>query len=740
MSSEVSGNSPKLAMQQSSRGRYYRNDILVAKPIVTDYAVQASQPLSFQFKRVVAINKMTIKGLGAGDTVSSVNIFSDKAFVGDYDLTQDEWSTDGKHIQLTPYADDSYPTSPLVADENGNAVVYFTCAPVENAMLTVIVKVGTGNNYSKNFSKTITFNEGIVKTFGVTVEPDVPNITLVENFSSSNAGSDNYNCASALSTEANREDFNYSWTPDGSGTVFKNGIKLGSGSATGSVSCSDMLQDISAGVDFTVKVYCAAWNIDDGKVKVTYNDESTTLDPANDAITVTTAQYSANDFVSSTDFTFKKVEGVDGFKIESTYRRILIDKVEIAYSTAIKTDLASPANLSVTGKTVTWDAVTGAASYNVTVGTNAVQSVNTNSYTFDGPDGYYDVSVVAVPSNTGFYNNSPAATLDNAKFGSPKLDTPTLASGYVDESSLVVSWTNDARATNGYTCTIAPKGGSIISEQINSDVTMGFVSFFDLSAETTYVITVTANAVTEGNAYLASTSASIEITTAAHSPWILEKIDVTSLPTKIEYEEGEPLDLDGVVVKATYYHEDDSSNEKVVDVTDQCTFTPSNGTILTETVLTVVYFEGKGNNFWIFVKSNPFITVLSEEFDNTSTSDSSSAITESTFANFSGSTAKAYKSKYGGLKLGASSAVGYITSKPLDLSKPFRVTLNVLKYGSDTGKVKVTVGEIEKEITPTDTDTSYTLDFDAASTNSTIRIGTTAKRAYIDNVIVEVSK
>lgn len=130
------------------------------------------------------------------------------------------------------------------------------------------------------------------------------------------------------------------------------------------------------------------------------------------------------------------------------------------------------------------------------------------------------------------------------------------------------------------------------------------------------------------------------------------------------------------------------------------------------------------------------VVVLSEEFDNNTTSDSSTEFGSSKFPNFSGSTSKAYTSQFGGVKLGSSSASGYITSKSLDLSSSFTVTLNVLKYNTDSGKVQVTVGDVTKEITPTTTDTAYSLDFDAATSASTVRIATSTKRAYIDNVII----
>ncbi len=130
------------------------------------------------------------------------------------------------------------------------------------------------------------------------------------------------------------------------------------------------------------------------------------------------------------------------------------------------------------------------------------------------------------------------------------------------------------------------------------------------------------------------------------------------------------------------------------------------------------------------------VEVLKEAFDDTSTSDSSIEIKSDTFANFSGATSKAYKSKFGGIKFGTGSKSGYITSKSLDLSSSFTVKINVRQFNTDTGKVQVMVGSVTKEITPTSTDTVYSLDFEAATATSTVKIGTSAKRAYIDNVII----
>ena len=66
-------------------------------------------------------------------------------------------------------------------------------------------------------------------------------------------------------------------------------------------------------------------------------------------------------------------------------------------------------------------------------------------------------------------------------------------------------------------------------------------------------------------------------------------ISVTTQPAATNYEEGDALDLTGLVVTATY------PSGATLDVTERCTFSPSEGSIL-DTVgtlaITVSYTEG----------------------------------------------------------------------------------------------------------------------------------------------------
>lgn len=189
-------------------------------------------------------------------------------------------------------------------------------------------------------------------------------------------------------------------------------------------------------------------------------------------------------------------------------------KLVLSYEPATpKTALETPANLAVSAaKVVSWDAVSGAASYELTIGKDVFTS-ETNSYDATAAvDDYYDVAVVAIPSDKENYKNSAAATLGGAKFGTPTLATPTLKEGVVDGASISVSWTVDERATAGYNCELFKGEVKVGEGQI---VNAGTVTFTGLDAETAYVVKVNAVAVEGTKAYAASPVATLEVTTKA---------------------------------------------------------------------------------------------------------------------------------------------------------------------------------------------------------------------------------
>ena len=180
-----------------------------------------------------------------------------------------------------------------------------------------------------------------------------------------------------------------------------------------------------------------------------------------------------------------------------------------------KTALETPANLKVSAaKAVSWDAVNGAASYEVTIGESTFTSETTSYDAAAIADDYYDVAVVAVPSDKENYKNSAAATLTGVKFGAPTLATPTLKEGVIDGASISVSWSVDERATAGYNCELF-KGGVKVGE--SQTVNAGAVTFTGLDAETAYAVKVNAIAVEGAKAYAASPVATLDVSTKAAS-------------------------------------------------------------------------------------------------------------------------------------------------------------------------------------------------------------------------------
>lgn len=123
-----------------------------------------------------------------------------------------------------------------------------------------------------------------------------------------------------------------------------------------------------------------------------------------------------------------------------------------------------------------------------------------------------------------------------------------------------------------------------------------------------------------------------------------------------------------------------------------------------------------------------------------SNTDLSSTITEYTDDNgvsYFESASKLYAGKNGALKLGTGSSSGYFKTVPLNLSSAFDIHISTLKYSSDAGQVKVYVDEdCVKTITPDASLTLTTIECDAATSTSFIRVETTEKRAYIDQFIV----
>ncbi|MCQ2139868.1 MAG: fimbrillin family protein [Bacteroidales bacterium] len=157
---------------------YDRNsDVLLAKGTATRTQDDAEMidDVEFSFSRIVAISKMTIKGLPVGAEVDNVTVSAnaDTPLVGTYDVLSSSWSTpESNKIDISCLE--------TVENADEGIVVYFVSRPISNASITVDLTVD-GVNYTKTTAPALTLTEGNVKGYTVRVVPSMSPEPIIVN-------------------------------------------------------------------------------------------------------------------------------------------------------------------------------------------------------------------------------------------------------------------------------------------------------------------------------------------------------------------------------------------------------------------------------------------------------------------------------------------------------------------------------------------------------------------------------
>lgn len=498
-------------------------DILVSKAVST---FDGENGVQLQFKREVAIAKMTLKGLDAGEVVNIVTVSSTADIAGSYGV--DGWESPVSSIDISSTFAMEVGDYKIVANEAGEAVVWFTCIPQTDATLTVKVVAADGDTYTKEFSKPITLTCGDVKAFGVAMTKDV----VAKPWVSVALADIDETMPLVITMATTDKTYALSLT----GTDDK---ALGASKAPKAIEVSVVDGKLSEEPSSDI-----LWNIANNNGNLTIYPNGVTnewLYTTNTNDGVRLGKNTSNGYVWSIDATsgYLKANATtytvrylgiytttpDWRAYDKTTGNIANQTLRFYSNASPKTALATPKNLTVSAeKVVSWDAVEGADSYVLTIGSKEYTCIS-NSYDASAiADEYYDVAVVAVPTDTENYKNSAAATLTDAKFGTPTLATPTLAEGAVDEFSVNATWTVDSKATAGYNCELY-KGETKVGD--SKTVTKGYVTFDGLDDGVTYTVKVNAIAVEGTKAYAASAVATIDLTTTPAS----KVSDVTAADT-----------------------------------------------------------------------------------------------------------------------------------------------------------------------------------------------------------------
>lgn len=420
-------------------------DILVSKEPVTIEGTPES--VKFTFARMVAFAKMTLKGIGAGETIEKVTFYSSAKPAGAVEFKVHEAATVENAKWYNNYEEITITRENWVA--TGEDVVWMTTVPTDLSGTDFTVTVVTDKyTYTKSVDltdKTLTFERGDVAIFTVNdlQRQEKPKAyKLLTDINELNAGDQILLCTK--NTESSSAKL-LSTTADGSALKFTQSVTVGAGleiSAeglpadaaildveSGATAGTFALKDINKGYlygSYDSENWSSALNYKDAKDR-----ESSWTISINSSSAVTAYAYYSDtayrylnnyygskfNFAGSTSTYYYYIYYIDGESSD--------EGGEEPATTPLTTPVVT-ASASGDVVTVTWEAVAGAANYTVTCG-EATTTVDTTTATFEGvAAGTYEVTVVANPADATINTASEAGTASVTVEAAPAGETKSV--------------------------------------------------------------------------------------------------------------------------------------------------------------------------------------------------------------------------------------------------------------------------------------------------------------------------
>lgn len=502
-------------------------DVLISKPIVSQTRLDA---LDMIMGRVATINKMTLKGLDAGEKISKVEFTLDKGLSASYVLGTGNYNTISKKLTMSYEA--------AVAGSDGTFPVYFVSAPVESAAIESVVVTTDKKVYTKSSTlspnpfegKSISFAVGTMKRFGMDMggygEAISTGVTYVkatslEAFGDSQTviivGTDGTSYFT-MGTQNDNNRSSVEITSSVNETADKVILDNTSGAHTFILAKSGSSFTFLDTDETSGYLYAAGTK----PTKTNYLRSKTTIDDA--CYWTLTFDNSANLEVKSVNNTNTPYMQYNSSKLFACYNGTSQKPVMIFVDASSKIQaLGTPQNLkaSVTGNvvTVSWNAVENAYSYDVTCA-GQTKNVTTTEATFsDVAVGTYEVSVVAVSNNQSSFKNSSAA-VTSVIVGKPTLDKPVIKTVSETANGFDAELESEVQYAESYTWDLYE--GSVAVENfvgggenatVKFSITINETDFLitEFKPETKYYLVITAKAA----AYTSSESEPASFTTGS---------------------------------------------------------------------------------------------------------------------------------------------------------------------------------------------------------------------------------
>jgi uncharacterized repeat protein (TIGR02543 family) len=393
-------------------------DALVSvEDIVLEDGAKADENTEFKFKlrRVVSANKMTLKGLEANEKIVKVELESeDSYFSARYMWDNDDYShNDGNKKLIFDYSG----IDAKVASD-GTFPVYFTSAPVDGAAFTVKVMTDKHLYFRDNFTSTLTLAVGTFRRFGINLA--------------------DYGTPIQQATEYKLVEDNAQLVDGAEFLIVAKGKSMAAGAYNASnkyfgaesVSVSNKVISITAEPVqvFTLEAGSGEGNfyVKDASGKyVAGGNKTVTLGDTKFEWTVSSSGMSF--VLSGTTYNMQYNNSNPRFTAYSSSQTAI--ELYINESSLVQ-KLATPVIELEAGEDnihVTWNAVSGAASYKVTCTDQEDITTTETEVTISGLEaGFYTVTVTAVSGSDSYRDSNPATA--DVKIGTPELDKAVITS------------------------------------------------------------------------------------------------------------------------------------------------------------------------------------------------------------------------------------------------------------------------------------------------------------------------